>query len=137
MRRFRASFLIGLFCLAITGCGSDNVPLEGKVTFADDGSPLTCGTVLFDNGTILARGPIESDGTYTVGLEREGDGILPGTYQVSIVDAAKEIPSGSDYVPPSYEKLIHEKYFSKETSGLEVSVDSSMQQFDIEVDRPE
>ena len=136
MRRICASCLIGLFCLLLTGC-SDRVPLEGKVTFADDGSPLTCGTVLFDNGTILARGPIQSDGTYAVGLEKEGDGIPPGTYQVSIVDAAEEIPSGSDYVPPSYEKLIHEKYFSKDSSGLEVSVDASTERFDIEVERPE
>lgn len=130
----RSKLIAGMLCLVLSGC-SDRVHLEGRVIFSDDGTPLTRGMVLFDDGQIVARGPIQSDGSYVVGVEKEKDGIPPGNYRVSIVDAAEEIPSGSDYVPPSYRKLIHEKYFLSETSGIEVSIDSSTNRFDIEVDR--
>ena len=136
MSRYRlfATILV-LGCAFLTGCSS-NVKLKGQVTFSDDGSPLTCGTVLFDNGTIVARGPVESDGSYTVGVDKAGDGIPPGTYRVSIVDAAEEIPGDSEYVAPSYKKLIDQKYFLADTSGLEVTVDSSTEDYDIKVERP-
>lgn len=130
----RSYLLASLACLLLSGC-SDRVPLEGTVTFADDGSPLTRGTVLFDDGQTLARGPIAANGSYVVGSTEEGDGIVPGTYKVSIVDAAEEIPSGSEYVAPSYRKLIADKYFLKETSGMELSVDSSTGRYDIKVER--
>jgi hypothetical protein len=123
-----------LASLALASC-SDRIPLQGRVTFSDDGSPLSRGMVLFDDGQIMARGPIQSDGTYAVGLDRDNDGIPAGTYRVSIVDAAEEIPPESEYVAPSYRKLIDEKYFLSETSGLEITVDSSTRRFDIEVDR--
>lgn len=120
--------------LGLAGC-SDRVSLEGRVTFADDGSPLSRGMVLFDDGQIMARGPIQSDGRYAVGVERDNDGIPRGTYRVSIVDAAEEIPPESEYVAPTYRKLIDEKYFLSETSGLEITVDSATRRFDIEVER--
>jgi hypothetical protein len=134
MRATCSSIFAVLFCLALSGCGN-RVNLQGKVTFSDDGSPLTCGMVLFDDGQIVARGPIGSDGTYAVGVERDNDGIPPGTYKVSIVDAAETIPSGSEYVPPSYKKLIDDKYFFAESSELQVTVEPSTKRFDIVVDR--
>ncbi len=123
-----------LISLALVGC-SDRIPLQGQVTFSDDGSPLSRGTVLFDDGQIMARGTIQSDGTYVVGIDREDDGIPAGTYRVSIVDAAEEIAPESEYVAPTYRKLIDDRYFLSETSGLEIAVDSSTRRFDIEVDR--
>lgn len=134
MRNICSSVFALLFCLALSGCGN-RIQLQGKVTFSDDGSPLTRGMVLFDDGQLVARGPIGADGSYAVGVERENDGIPPGTYRVSIVDAAEEIPSGSDYVPPSYKKLIDDKYFLADTSELSVTVDASTKRFDIVVDR--
>lgn len=130
----RLHLAICLGCLALSGC-SNRVPLEGNVTFSDDGSPLTCGTVLFDDGQVVARGPIRTDGTYAAGVEKEGDGIPPGTYKVSIVDAAEAIPGGSEYVAPTYRKLIDEKYFLGATSGIVVTVDASTRRYDIKVDR--
>lgn len=134
MRNLGSSIFLLLVALAFSGC-SNRVHLEGTVTYSDDGSPLTRGMVLFDDGQIVARGPIGSDGNYAVGVEQENDGIPPGTYRVSIVDAAEEIPSGSEYVAPSYKKLIDEKYFLADTSELSVTVDTSTKRFDIAVDR--
>ena len=134
-----------LLCCLLVGC-SDNVQLEGNVTYSDDGSPLGKGMVMFDNGTIVARGPLEADGSYTVGTDKDGDGLPPGTYTVTIVDAAEEIadpnadPDDLSYTRdsmPSYRKLIADKYFLPETSGLEITVDASTGTYDITVDRAE
>ena len=74
-----------LFVPVITTIGcSDKVPMRGKVTFSDDQSPLTAGTVMFQSDTILARGDLKPDGTYIMGTEKLTDGIPKGTYRVSI-----------------------------------------------------
>ena len=125
--------LIGI--LAFSGCGN-NIRLKGKVTFADDGSPVTCGEVHFDDGKIVARGPIQADGTYVAGLEKERSGLPPGTYRVTIVNTATLIPSENPYIAPTYEPIIHTKYTSAEKSGLSVIVDNTTKEYNIEVDRP-
>ncbi len=48
------------------GC-SGKVPLGGKVTFSDDGSPGTRGVVFFMSPPLVAQGGINPDGTYRVG----------------------------------------------------------------------
>lgn len=124
--------LVGSVCL---GCGN-NVPLKGKVTFADDGSPVTTGEVLFDDGQKIARGPIQSDGSYVAGLEKAKSGLPPGNYRVSIVNTATLIPSPDPYIAPTYKPVIHNKYMSPENSGLTLVVDKTTKQYDIQVDRP-
>lgn len=122
--------------LFVTGCGDANrVNVRGTVTFSDDGSPLTRGIVCFDNDTIMARGTIAPDGRYAIGVEKDGRGIPPGSYKVSIFFAQEEIPGGALYAP-RYKELIDGKYASRHTSGIELVVDPSTTRFDIKVDRP-
>ena len=45
------------------------------------------------------------------------------------------MPGGAVYAP-RYKRLIDDKYTSRDTSGLEIVVDSSTRRFDIKVDRP-
>lgn len=122
--------------LFVTGCGDANrVNVRGTVTFSDDGSPLTRGIVCFDNDTIMARGTITPDGNYAIGVEKDGRGIPPGSYKVSIFFAQEEIPGGAMYAP-RYKELIDGKYASRNTSGIELVVEPSTTRFDIKVDRP-
>ena len=122
--------------LLALGCGDANrVNVKGTVTFSDDGSPLTRGMVCFDNDKIMARGTVKPDGSYAIGVEKDGRGIPPGDYKVSIFFAQEEIPGGAPYTP-SYKPLIDEKYASRDTSGIGIVVDSSTTRFDIKVDRP-
>jgi len=131
----------------IAGCGSGFVPLRGKVTFSDDGSPLTTGFVYFDNGTEVARGKVNADGTYTVGTMSKTDGLAPGLYKVYVQAIAPD-PSGVlEQAPPSGSEasamsgipravsLVDAKFTSADTSGLECNVDRSTKSYDIVVER--
>jgi hypothetical protein len=121
-----------------TACGSGLCSLRGKVTFSDDGTPLSCGTVLFENESTRSKGKVNTDGTYIVGTLSNTDGIPPGTYKVSVIETYKPVEnagSGNMDVPQS-ESLIDAKYADASTSGLIITVDSKTKVFDIHVDRP-
>ena len=120
----------------LSGC-SDNLPLGGKVTFSDDGSPVPAGTVFFSTPTFEAQGFIKSDGTYIVGSTGLADGIPKGTYGVSIRGAEDiTMVEGADGSRSERRKaLIDTKYQSPDTSGLTFTVDGKSRKFDIPVDR--
>lgn len=134
MQRLFNIFCVFVFLAFLVGCGSGKVPLGGKVTFSDTGEPLTKGTVAFLKGGEISRGTIQSDGTYTIGTERETDGLPPGNYQVYISGSEKTISidaeKGNDYEPQ-----IAPKYENPDTSGLTVEVDAKTKTFNIEVER--
>lgn len=134
--RFHLHSIVVVVALVALGCGDANrVNVRGKVTFSDDGSPLTRGIVCLDNDKLMARGTLQPDGSYAIGVEKDGRGIPPGSYKVSILFAQEEIPGGAPY-SPRYTKLIDDKYASRHTSGIELVVDPSTTRFDITVDRP-
>ena len=134
--RFCLHSIVVVVALVALGCGDANrVNVRGKVTFSDDGSPLTRGIVCVDNDKVMARGTLQPDGSYAIGVEKDGRGIPPGSYKVSILFAQEEIPGGEPY-SPRYNKLIDDKYASRHTSGIELVVDPSTTRFDITVDRP-
>jgi hypothetical protein len=135
MNRF---FCVLLFftALVMTGCGTNNQRVSGKVTFAD-GTPLTTGIVCFvaEDGKI-GRGEIASDGTYVMGFESEKNGIPKGgTYKVSIINALKE--EGTDKTGmPIMKPLIDAKYENAKTSGLTFTADGKTKTFDMTVESP-
>lgn len=122
-----------VLCFLQTGCGN-KVPLRGKVVFSDDASPVTCGTVYFTSASYLARGDIRSDGTFVVESEKVRDGLLPGTYTVSLSGVEK--PSGKTiHGVETRVSMIDKKYASSKTSGLTVTVNAKTKTYDIQVDR--
>jgi hypothetical protein len=127
-------YLLSIFILA-AGC-SGNMPVSGKVTFSDDGSPVPVGMVVFDDGINMARAPIQPDGTFVMGFNKDGDGVPPGTYGVTIVGTVKLLDNPDDVYPPPSEELVDLKYSDKATSGLSITVDGSKKTFDIKVERP-
>ncbi|MDR2761341.1 MAG: hypothetical protein LBB88_01915 [Planctomycetaceae bacterium] len=144
MKKFLGLFWTALL-LVVVGCGNGNVSLNGRVTFSDDGSPVTAGTVCFVKDTFQATGKLNSSGYYVVGTMKSTDGIPAGVYKVYIADAKKQIGtqkvqqvetdgSTKEVDEPIYEILVDKKFSSSETSGLtfEVKGDSS---FDFKVDR--
>ena len=134
MNRKTVVLLALVLCIAL-GC-SGKQPLGGKVTFSDDGSPLTKGAVFFTTATFVAQGDIKPDGTYTVGSLDLDDGIPPGEYKVYIAGADdvtyKDLGDRKVEVRKS---LIDTKYRSSEDSGLTFTVDGTTKRFDIQVDR--
>ena len=133
----RLNIFYTLILLALlTGCGGNgNVPLKGTVTFIDDGTPLTQGTVAFRKDGKISRGSIKEDGTFIVGTEKETDGLPPGNYQIYISGSEKQIVVDAEVGVYNYEPQISRKYENPETSGLSVEVNASMKTHDIQVDR--
>ncbi|MDR1959108.1 MAG: hypothetical protein LBQ54_08710 [Planctomycetaceae bacterium] len=139
MKRTISLFLL-FFVFAAVGCGNNNVGLKGKVVFADDKSPVPNGIIRFDSGTVISRGTIHSDGTFTMGSLKETDGLPPGTYKVFFTDVHEqtgESKASSDGSPgePIYTSLIHKKYLSAGTSGLSQTINASTQELNFELER--
>lgn len=138
-------FIISWGLITITGCGK-NCPVRGKIVFSDNGSPVTQGTIVFDNGKENGHAEINPDGSFVAGLQKPGNGLTKGTWNVSILGAekrveAKEIkmPLGGSSIPMTPESivpLIDDKYKRPETSGLSITVDGSVSEFELKVDRP-
>lgn len=137
------------YVLLAAGCNG-NVKVTGKVTFPD-GTPLTTGQVVFENEKLSAMGKLSDDGTYTLGTDKEKNGIPQGEYRVAITGAVtyastpQPLPSANPsgaYNPgatspplPSSISLIHRKFRSTETSGLSCSVTKNTT-FDFTVEKP-
>lgn len=136
-------FLLGM--AGMIGC-SGNCPVQGKITYSDDGSSVSQGYLIFDNGKENGRAEINADGSYTAGLKKPGEGIPKGTWNITILGAEKRVEAkptkdamGAVMIsmkPDSITPLIDEKYKRPETSGLSITVDGSVEQFDFKVDRP-
>ncbi|MDR1483858.1 MAG: hypothetical protein LBT09_03445 [Planctomycetaceae bacterium] len=128
--------------LSMIGC-SQNVPLSGRITFADNDEPLSAGTIAFVSGTSQARSEIGKDGKYQLGFEREGSGLPKGEYKVYIQALHVKIQTGKDdngdgepdIIGRTETPLIAKKYATPETSGLVFIADGKTKTFDIKVER--
>jgi hypothetical protein len=112
------SFGLALQLLSLTGCGSRQYPVRGSVTLGN-GTPITKGMVVFEStdGSIMARGTIQSNGSYELSTSKPGDGLQPGRYKVLVN------PLDMSDVPDDKKKLPFDvKYTHFETSGLVVDV---------------
>ena len=147
MKKLLSIVLPLLAVVFAVGCGDPKV--TGKVTFPD-GTPLTRGQVMFQKDGFVASADIRSDGTYSAGKNKDGDGIPPGKYEVFIAGASllggpqnveAQPPSGLGSADPRAHSmaqaisLVHSKYTSPNTSGLTVEVKGSTK-FDIKVEPP-
>ncbi len=104
-----AAILLSVFG---SGCGSGNAKVTGVVKKAD-GSPLAGARVIAKvaEGKAWASGVTDAEGKFSLGRERPGEGLEPGTYQVSITEEQKDWDHPT---PPSISK----KYASATTSGI-------------------
>ena len=139
MRKIYITLALCLMLLGtLAGCGK-NQKLGGTVTYSDDGSPVTTGTVCFVADSFYARGTLDEKGYYQLGTESPGNGIPKGTYQVYIADSQKVM--GSNPVPgggtmPVFVETIAGKFHSAMTSDITYKVDGSSKKFDFQVERP-
>lgn len=128
---YRRIFPVLIAALLCIGC-SNRVDVTGKVTYSD-GTPLQVGQVVFSNGQLAYRGPIDQTGFYTLGGDYAGDGIAPGKYNLYFIDT--EISEFSADGAMKTTQHVAPKYLTAETSGLQCEVKGKMV-FDITVERP-
>jgi hypothetical protein len=110
------------------GCGNGYPKcaiVHGRVTYR--GKPVGTGVVSFvrvdqaKTGGLVrpATGDLQADGSYEMKTFRDGDGVLPGEYAVSIVSFDY---SGKRNDLQRLPSLIPSKYGLPETSGLKAAV---------------
>ncbi len=111
--------------LVSAGCsrGEPTVPVEGKVLV--DGKPLTVGTVIFtpdrargNTSQFEPRGKIDEEGTYRATTTKDGSGVPPGWYKISV--SAQRLRDPKDVF--SYQSVIPTKYANPDSSGLALEV---------------
>ena len=115
----------------LVGC-SNQVGLTGKVTYTD-GSPVQVGQVVFDDERYAFRGRINKDGSYKLGGTYDGDGIIPGTYKVYLIDT--DVTETDENGTVKHVSHVANKYTNPDTSGLTCEVKGKMT-FDFKVERP-
>ena len=122
-----------LFASCFLGC-SNQVKVSGRVTFAEDGSPLTVGAVCFEANGQVARGYLDHDGNYRLTSIKENDGVLPGSYRVFIDGAL--VPVGTDSVGAAAKVgILDHKYTSPYDPAYTFEVSRSNKVFDFTVER--
>jgi hypothetical protein len=129
-------FLVAVSLLG--GCNSrpKTYPVEGKVTFPDN-TPLVGATVEFESQEaetkgVNARGEVGEDGTYRLKTGRE-DGAVEGLHRVIVVPPP--YPPGN-MSGPAPKEVLHSRFRSYETSGLQFTVKPEPNRFNISVDLP-
>jgi PBP1b-binding outer membrane lipoprotein LpoB len=118
--------------LFLTGCSQ--IKVEGKVSFSD-GTPLSTGKVVFEDTAHTFTANINKDGTFRMGMLKDGEGIPAGKYNVAIAEAV-EMKITTDGKPPIIEHLIAEKFRSTKTAGIEFDIKSNKKDISIVVEKP-
>lgn len=123
---------IGLFAC---GCGG-RAAVTGRVSYPD-GSPVESGSVVAEGTaggkSVLVQGTINKDGTFRLGGDRPGDGVLPGTYKVAV---------HPEYVPDEargrgVQPAVAGKYTRYESSGFTLEVPPGGTELNLKVTRPD
>jgi len=121
---------IGLLSTTLFGCRgkSENglVPVQGKVT--QNGGPLPeggSGSVTFvsaDGKGNTATGLLDDDGDYQMSTFEPNDGVLPGSYMVSVIWASPGSGDPKTGALRAPSPMIDERFGNPETSGLTATV---------------
>jgi hypothetical protein len=124
-----------MLLLFAVGCGQ--IKVEGKVTFPD-GTPLHKGKVAFEDEQHTFTANIREDGTFRMGMVKDGEGIPAGHYKVAIIGALDE-KYADDLLKnpfPEITYLIAKKFSSSKTSGIEYDVQKKITDILIIVEPP-
>jgi hypothetical protein len=120
----------------LVGCGDGQYAVHGRVVY-EDGSPLTEGTVvgaMTEGETkVMAQGSVKSDGTFSWGTKRPGDGARPGKYRVVVLPRAVGEKEASQGMLPA----VDPKYSKPQTSGIDFEVKPGKNELNITVTKPQ
>ena len=135
--RRRLTMLASLAFLAgVAGCGGGRYAVHGRVVY-EDGSPVTEGIVVGEKAEgerrVMAQGSLKSDGTFSWGTLRPGDGAEPGKYRVVVVTRGVGEKEASLGVLPAVDL----KFSNPQTSGIDFEVKAGKNELNIRVTKPQ
>jgi hypothetical protein len=118
----------------VTGC-SKNVRVEGTVSFSD-GTTIDRGQVVFEDDAKTYIGNISKDGTFSVGVYKDGEGIPKGKYRAAVTGVFDEPPptSGNGFIALPVH-IVAEKYRNSRTSGFEFDIQGKTSGISLVVER--
>jgi len=127
MQRCAARAAILLTALALAGCGSGLVPVEGTVLL--DGQPLADAQVLFlpKSGGRPAAGKTDAQGKFKLMTDRPDDGAQPGEYEVGVLALKiSYVPSADGGQQAEQEQWLAPQRYSKPgESGLTARISTA------------
>ncbi|MBN1589914.1 MAG: hypothetical protein JW888_10400 [Pirellulales bacterium] len=135
-----AACLLCVAVIAIAGCdrsGPELVPARGTITLNGGAWPargvIYCNPIECPDGFPKrpCSGFFDAGGNLTFKTFEEGDGIIPGTYAVSVECWKTEPLSPSGRPAESY---VPRKYESGMTSGLEIKVEPGQDKVEVHFD---
>ncbi len=120
---------VGAILLLLSGCGPTHpatYPVTGKAQF-EDGELVTMGFIELRSKTsppIIARGKIESDGSFKVGTYSSSDGAVPGEHDAIVIQVlSPPLLHGSQVKHErDHGAAVDAKHGDFSTSGLSISV---------------
>lgn len=121
----------------LIGCSNNGqYPVHGRVTY-EDGSPLTEGIVVGEmsegESRVMARGNVESDGSFSWGTKKPGDGAKPGKYRVVVLARTVGEREASQGKLPD----VDPKFSNPKTSGIDFEVQPGKNELNIKVSKPQ
>ena len=134
LKMTHSNTLLHLSCIVlafvlVSGCGSGDMKVEGTVTLPD-GSPLTKGMMMFDNGKTSVVGNLDAQGKFVLYQLQPGDGVPPGNYRGMIQYDVEVSPELSDEARnAALAKILpfSPKYLGFDTSELTLTVEAGKQ----------
>jgi hypothetical protein len=118
---------------ALQGCSeTSTIPktMEVSGTVTLDGKPLTEGTVNFSSSSTgdAAIAELKEGGRFLF-----GNGVLPGTYRVTVTGPVNNTPPAEGVTPPVLKFIIPSRYMDPASTDLKanVSAESSEFKFDL------
>ncbi len=134
MPRRTARLALALFTALAAGC-SGRATVTGRVTYPD-GSPVESGNVVAE-GTVEGKlvqvqGAINPDGSFRLGGDRPGDGVLPGHYKVAV----HPVSLGDHELSAGKQPAVDGKYTRYGSSGFTLDVPPGGTELNLKVTRP-
>lgn len=134
MRAFRWLLVFAVLVpMALPGCSETptipkTVEVSGSVTL--DGKPLTEGTVNFSSSTTgdAANATLGEGGRFLF-----GNGVLPGSYRVTITGPVNNTPPAPGVTPPVLKFVIPTKYMDPASTDLKAEVSKENSEFKFEL----
>lgn len=127
---------VALSLLSLIGCGGQTssnpaptVPVTAVVTYQDQALPGAIVTFIADGGSYSSSGVTDAQGKAVMGTFGEGDGVVPGSYRVTVRKIQVDEPSsGANSADPadqgqaSIKHLIPIRYTQANKSGLTATI---------------